>query len=220
MPEMREIFLGVWKRGSRIFTENSVKGDRSFSPSLITAKGKEYREWDPNRSKPAAAIMRGLKEFPVKPGSDILYLGISSGTTASFFSDIIGPEGVIYGIEVSERSIRDLNFVAEKRENIVPILANARCPDAYMWVEKVDIVYQDVATNDQSEILIRNAERFLKPAGFAMMAIKARSINVIKPPQEIYKKELAKLRKHFKVFDQRELDPYEKDHCFVVMKKK
>jgi len=214
---MNEVFPGVWKSGRKIFTENAVKGDCSFSSGLIRKSGSEFREWDPNRSKPAAAIAKGLKNFPIRTKIKLLYLGIANGTTASFFSDIMGPDGIIYGVEISERSMRDLNAIAEKRGNIAPIIANARNPEDYAWVEKVDVLYQDVATNDQSEILIRNAEQFLKPGGFAVIAIKARSIDVIKTPKDVYKQELEKLRKPFKIIEKVELDPFEKDHLFVVM---
>jgi len=218
MKAMKRIFPGVWRSGKKILTQNAVPGDRAFTPSLIKKAGKEYREWDPNRSKPAAAIVKGLKIFPICPGAKILYLGIANGTTASFFSDIIGPEGLIYGIEISERSMKDLNSIAERRSNIVPLLADARKPEEYAWVEKVDIIYQDVATNDQSEIIIRNAKQFLKQGGFAIIAIKARSIDVAKSPQEIYKQELSKLKKEFEIIEKLELDPHERDHLFVVMK--
>jgi fibrillarin-like pre-rRNA processing protein len=216
---MRQIFPGVWREGEKILTENLVPGSRVYGEELIKEKKIEYRVWNPNRSKPAAAIARGLKNFPLKKGMKILYLGIASGTTASHFSDIIRKDGAIYGIEISERSIRDLNHVAEKRGNIIPILANAKRPEDYSWVEPVDLVFQDVATDDQSEILIRNAERFLKPGGFAMLSIKSRSIDVTKPPREIYRQEVAKLDKHFRILEKVELDPYEKDHMLVVMAK-
>lgn len=215
---MHQIFPGVWKKDKNIFTKNLVPGQKIFTKNLIKKSGVEYREWNPYRSKPAAAIMKGLKIFPLVSSIKILYLGIASGSTASFFSDIIGKDGIIYGVEISERAIRDLNPVAEKRGNIVPIVANARKPEDYAWTEKVDLVYQDVATDDQSEILIRNAKAFLKNNGFAVIAIKARSIDVTKRPREIFKQELKKLQKYFKIFDKRELDPYEKDHLFVVMK--
>ena len=215
---MKQIFPGVWKKGNRLFTKNLLPGDKTYTKTLLKFKGNEYREWDPYRSKPAAAILKGLKTFPLKKGMKILYLGIANGATASFFSDIIGKEGVIYGIEISERSIRDLNPVAEKRGNIVPILGNAKLPNEYSWIEKADIVYEDVATDDQSEILIRNCKEFLKPDGFAMIAIKARSIDVVKPPKTIYKQEISKLQKHFKILEKIELDPYEKDHMFLVMR--
>lgn len=217
---MNQIFPNVWKRGRQILTKNLVPGSRGYTEQLVTIAGKEYRVWDPNRSKPAAAMTKGLKSFPLRPGMKILYLGIASGQTASYFSDIIGPEGIIYGVEISERTFRELNPVAEKRGNMVPILANARKPEEYDWIEPVDLVYQDVATNDQSEILIRNCRAFLKPGGTAMIAIKARSIDVTKDPDVIYRQEEEKLKKEFRIMEKIKLDPYEKDHAFFVLKPK
>lgn len=205
--------------GSRLFTRALIPGDKNFTKSLVRHGGEELREWNPYRSKAAAAILRGIRNFPIRSKIKILYLGISSGSTSTFFSDIIGPEGIIYGVEISERSMRDITSVAERRGNIVPILADARKPETYSWVEPVDVVYQDVATNDQSEIIIRNSERFLKPGGHALLAIKARSIDVTRPPREIYKQERSKLEKVFEVLDFVELDPYEKDHALLVMRK-
>jgi len=208
----------VIRKGKQLFTESLVPGDKSFAKSIIKKKGKEFREWNPYRSKAAAAILSGIRDFPLKKGNKVLYLGIASGSTASFFSDIVGKDGVIYGVEISERCMRDLNPIAEKRGNIVPILADARKPETYGWVEKVDLVFQDVATNDQSEIIIRNCREFLKPDGFAMLAIKSRSINVVKKPEQIYKEQLKILSGYFKIIDKVRLDPYEKDHLFVLMR--
>lgn len=216
----REAFPGILKSGSRLFTRGLIPGDRAFAKSLVKIRGQEFREWNPYRSKAAAAILRGIRNFPIKKASKVLYLGISSGSTASFFSDIIGPDGLIYGVEISERSMRDLTTIAEKRGNLVPILADARRPETYSWIEPVDVVYQDVATNDQSEILIRNCREFLPKAGHAMLAIKARSIDVTRPPRDIFKQEKAKLSRAFRILDMVELEPYEKDHAFFVMKSK
>jgi fibrillarin-like pre-rRNA processing protein len=215
---MKDIFPGVWKKGKQLFTKALVKGDSAYAKSLLSRDGDDYREWDPNRSKPAAAIMKGLRAFPLKENSKVLYLGAASGATASFFSDIIGPDGVIYAVEISERSVRDLNVTSSRRGNIIPVLADARKPEEYAWVEPVDIVYEDVASDDQSPIMIRNAERFLKPGGHAMIAIKARSIDVTKEPRQVFREELKKLGKHFEILDKWELEPFEKDHLFVLLK--
>ena len=214
---MNEVFPGVWKRGKQLFTKAMVKGDETFTRSIVTIGSNEFREWDPGKSKPAAAVVKGLKVFPIRESCKILYLGAASGATASFFSDIIGPEGVIYAVEVSERSVRDLNMTSEKRGNIIPVLADARKPAEYEWIEPVDIVYEDVASDDQTPIIIRNSERFLKHGGYAIIAIKARSIDVTKDPRQVYRQELKKLNHHFKILDKVELDPLEKDHLFVVM---
>jgi len=217
---MREIFPGVWKKRKQLFTSALVKGDSTYAKSLLRLGKNDYREWDPTKSKPAAAIMRGLNIFPIQKKCKILYLGVAAGATASFFSDIIGPDGVIYGVEISERSVRDLNIAAENRGNIIPILADARKPEGYAWVEPVDVVYEDVASDDQTPIIIRNAKLFLKPDGYAIIAIKARSIDVTKDPLQVYAEELKKLKHHFKILYKVELEPYEKDHLFVVMKPK
>lgn len=216
---MERVFPGVWTSRKRLFTRSLIKDDKTYSKNIVKEGKDEYREWDPKKSKPAAAILKGLKTFPIKEKCKILYLGAASGATASFFSDIIGEDGIIYAVEVSERSVRDLNNVSERRGNIVPILADARKPENYEWVEPVDVVYEDVASDEQTPIIIRNSEKFLKKGGTAMIAIKARSIDVVKEPRKVYSEELGKLEKHFKILEKIELDPYEKDHMFVVMTK-
>ena len=218
MDGLKQAFPNVWKRGRQILTKNLVPGSRGYTEQLVKIKNIEYRVWDPSRSKPAAAIAKGLKHFPLKPGMKVLYLGIASGQTASYFSDIIDRDGIIYGVEVSERTFRELNPVAEKRGNIVPILASARKPEDYGWIEQVDVVFQDVATDDQPEILERNCRAFLRPDGYAMLSLKSRSIDVTKSPDAVYKQEEAKLNRQFKIVEKVKLDPHEKDHMFYVLK--
>jgi fibrillarin-like pre-rRNA processing protein len=215
-------FEGIFLVDHQLATVNLTPGNKVYGEELIKEKSIEYRIWDFWRSKPAAAIKNGLKEFPLKGGMKVLYLGIASGTTASHFSDIVGREGIIYGVDIAERVLRDLISHAEKRGNIIPILADTRKPEEYdnTVMEKVDCLYEDVASPDQIQILIRNAQKFLKLDGFAMIAIKSQSIDVTKEPKQTYKECLEELEKYFEVLDKIELDPYEKAHLFVVMKMK
>lgn len=215
-------FEGVFLVDNQLATVNLVPGERVYGEELIKIKNVEYRIWDYTRSKPAAAFKKGLKTFPIKKNMSILYLGVASGTTASHFSDIIGREGIIYGVEISERVLRELIPYAERRGNIVCILNDARLVETYedIVIEKVDVVYEDVADPDQIKILIRNAQKFLKPKGWVIIAIKSQSIDVTRPPKQIYKECIEELEKHFKIVDKVELDPYEKAHMFVVMKLK
>jgi fibrillarin-like pre-rRNA processing protein len=128
---MKEIFPGVFSKGRQLFTRSIVKGFSAFSRIVLSVGGDEYREWDPYKSKPAAAIAKGLKGFPLKAKDKVLYLGAASGATCSFFSDIVGESGIIYAVEFSERSAMDLNIISEKRGNIIPILADARRVEQY-----------------------------------------------------------------------------------------
>lgn len=213
-------FKNVFLIGNKLATINLTPKEKVYGEELVKEKDREYRIWDYHRSKPAAAIKKGLKTFPIAKGMKILYLGAASGTTVSHFSDIVGKEGVIYGIEISERVLRDLIPHAEKRGNIIPILADARKPDDYsnMILEKVDIVYCDIADPQEVEIFIRNCERFLRKDGFGMIAVKSRSIDVTKEPKQIYKEAEAKLKEKFEILDFVTLDPYEKDHGFFVVR--
>ncbi len=215
-------FDNIFFVDKKLATVNLVSGQKVYGEDLVKSDNIEYRIWDYTRSKPAAAIKKGLKKFPLKEGMKVLYLGVASGTTASHFSDIIGREGIIYGVDIAERVLRDLVRISEKRGNIVPILADSRKPEDYenTVLDKVDLVYCDVADPDQIKIIIRNSQKFLKSNGFAIIAIKSQSIDVVKNPNEVYKESLEELEKYFEVLDKIELNPYHKAHLFVVMKMK
>lgn len=210
-----------WIKG-RPATVNLIPSEKVYGEDLVRRNDIEYRIWDHTRSKPAAALKNGLKSFPLEEGMKVLYLGIASGTTASHFSDIVGRNGIIYGVDISERVLRQIIPLAEKRGNIAPILGDSRKPEEYegLILEKVDLVFEDVASDDQIPILIRNCDKFLRLAGYAIIAIKSQSIDVIKKPKEVYREALAELEKHFEILEKVELDPYEKHHMFVVMRKK
>ena len=205
-------------RFGRDFATRSIAPRKKAYDERVLRKGRdEYRVWDPKKSKLGAAMQKGLTDVPLRRGMKILYLGISTGTTASHLSDIVGFEGMIYGIEFSARMVRDLMQVSAQRKNIVPILADARMPEDWAQrVEKVDLVYCDVAQRDQSEILMRNAKVFLKKGGHIMIAIKARSIDVAANPKSIFIQEKQKLSKMFNITSDVNLNPFEKDHAFFV----
>ncbi len=204
-----------------IATKNLTPGRRVYGERLLRVKGEEYRVWSPSRSKLAAAIKKGLKNLPLESTSRVLYLGAAQGTTASHISDIV-TQGVVYCIEFSAFALRKLLEVATYRKNMIPVLGDARKPEGYAFLlEEVDVLYQDIAQPDQSDILIKNAELFLKSRGYVMMAIKARSINSSLPPEKVFSKEVKKLKKAgFKVVQQLRLEPYEKDHAFLLLQKK
>ncbi|MCD6381677.1 MAG: fibrillarin-like rRNA/tRNA 2'-O-methyltransferase [Candidatus Aenigmarchaeota archaeon] len=217
---MREIFNGIFKSGKKLYTQNLIPGEKVYGENLIRKGKKEYREWSPERSKLAAAILNGLNNAPLGAGTKVLYLGASTGTTCSHISDIVGRESIVYAVEFAERVFRELVKLAEKRKNICPILADARKPQEYDWIEEVDVVYCDVAQPDETKIVMRNAEKFLKAGGWLMLAVKARSIDVTKKPKEIYEEEKKKLEKEFEIINLVELEPFEKDHCFILARKK
>lgn len=222
--ERKEIFEGVYLLTDdlgteRLATKNLVPGKTVYGERLFTFENEEYREWIPYRSKLAAAIKNGLNDIRIKPGDRILYLGIASGTTASHISDIIGYSGIIYGVEFAPRPIRDLVAVASHRTNIAPILKDARKPYEYSYIigESVDGIYMDIAQPDQADIFIRNCESYLKIGGYGFIAIKARSIDVARSPEDIFREQKNILQSRgFHVEEEIKLDPYARDHIMFV----
>lgn len=212
--------FGLYQEGSRIFTKSLRPGKTYFEEKLLREKGEEFREFDPRRSKLAAAILKGCPNIGIRPGDIILYLGASHGYTVSFISDMVGKEGLIFGLDSAPRVMRDLVFLAQERKNIVPILADANHPEEYEdKICLVDVVYQDVAQRNQAEIFIRNCEQFLKKGGYGLLAVKARSIDIRKKPQVLFNEVRQTLEKKFTVIDFRSLEPFEHDHCLIIVKK-
>lgn len=218
---MKEIFPGVFRDGKDLFTVSLAPGKRVYGERIVKKGSVEYRSWDPTRSKLAAAIMNGLKTMPLAEGTRVLYLGASTGTTVSHVSDIVRADGIAYAIEFAERVFRNLTDVTAARPNIAPILGDARKPEQYGWVEQCDMLYCDIADPQETEIALRNAVEFLKPGGYILMAIKSQSIDVTKPPEQVYREESEKLRKAgFEIVEQVNLEPYEEKHAMIVCRKK
>ncbi len=212
------LFWGQIEEGvKRPATMNLAKGKTVYGERVITEKKEEFRIWDPYRSKLSAALIRGLEAYGFEPEGTVLYLGASSGTTASHVSDLLGLKGMIYCVEFAPRVMRDLVQVCATRQNMVPLLADARYPETYNFVpELVDVLYQDVAQPNQAKILIQNAKRFLRPGGTAYVAIKARSIDVAAKPKRIFQREEKTLTQSgFTIVDRITLEPFTADHIFI-----
>ncbi|KAJ3082024.1 Small subunit processome complex component, partial [Rhizoclosmatium hyalinum] len=178
----------------------------------------EYRVWNPFRSKIAAGILGGLDHIHIKPGAKVLYLGAANGTTVSHVADIVGPTGLVYAVEFSHRSGRDLINMAKKRTNVIPIVEDARHPHKYrMLVGMVDVVFADVAQPDQARIITMNSHLFLKQGGHIMISIKASCIDSTAEAAVVFADEVKKLQEgKVKPQEQLTLEPYERDHAMVV----
>ncbi len=211
---MNERYTNVHTSGDRIYTPNLVPGQQVYGEQLKEKDGTEYRQWDPTRSKLAAAIANGLDELPIEEDSQVLYLGAASGTTPSHISDIV-QDGIVYGIEYSPQVIRDLLGLSEDRDNLAPILGDARRPDEYSrLLDKADLIFQDVAQPDQFEILKRNTDMYLREDGQALIAIKAKSISSSRPTKEIFAEQEEKIQDYFTIAWSSRLEPHEDDHKF------
>ncbi len=219
---MKEIFQGVFESRGKILTRNLVPGTRVYGEKLFSVKRKEYREWIPFRSKLCAAIKNGLKKLPLESGDNVLYLGAAEGTTASHLSDIIGRDGMLFGVDIAEKTMKKFLEVCECRGNMVPLLADAGSPESYAEYIRgieIDLLYQDIAQKNQAEIFNRNARAFLKKGASGIIAVKAQSVSSTRAPEKIFAEQESVLKKEFKVLQAVNLKPFEKDHVLYVLEK-
>jgi len=194
-----------------------VYGEKKVEIEIENEK-KEYRQWNPFRSKLASAILGGVKNIYMEPGMKVLYLGAASGTTVSHVADLVGPTGCVYAVEFSHRVGRELMEVAKKRTNIVPIIEDARKPQKYrMLVPMVDVLFSDVAQPDQARILGVNASYFLKNKGGFVISIKANCVDSTAPAEQVFAQQVQELKTlAFRPKEQISLEPYERDHAVVT----
>jgi fibrillarin-like pre-rRNA processing protein len=199
---------GVERRAFDGETGLATRGE----PISDEATDGEWRRWRPHRSKLGAMFESGM-ETGLAGGETVLYLGAAAGTTVSHVADFAGPT---YAVEFAPRPMRDLLAVAETRPNLFPLLEDARTPERYTHVvEPVDAIVQDVATRGQARVACTN-RRFLDEDGRLVLAIKARSEDVTRPPDAVFEDVLDELREDYEILETNSLEPFHEDHLGVV----
>ncbi len=220
-PKFSNVYISGLPQNPKLYSKNLIPGNKVYGERLITFKGEEYREWDPFRSKLAAMILEKPSLEFLKKDLSCLYLGASSGTTISHLSDIVY-EGVIYGVEFAERSMRQLIQNTDKRKNIVPLLGNANFPESYAKsiFTPIDLVYQDIAQPNQAKIAIENCDYYLKNKGFLILAIKSQSIDSVEKSEKIYMQEKKILEKAgYVIIDSINIHKYAANHIILTVQK-
>lgn len=221
-PKLTNVYMSGPPDNLKLYTKNLDPGNKVYNEKLIGSKGTEYREWDPYRSKIAALILGTPSTSFLSKDLKCLYLGASSGTTISHLSDIIN-EGIIYGIEFAERSIRQLIQNTDRRKNIIPIFGDARYPETYAnkIFTDIDLIYQDVAQPNQAEIAVVNANYYLNDKGLIILAIKSQSIDSIVNTELVYAKEKRTLEKAgYEIIESLNIQRYASDHIVLIIKKR
>jgi len=173
----------------------------------------DYRIWDPYRSKLAALYYLGHTP-ELTCDMRVLYLGAANGTTVSHVADYVE---CVYAVEMAPRPMQDLLAIARRRENIIPIMADARRVESYaVLLETVDLIYQDIAQPDQVAIAINNSI-FLRAGGVMIIALKTRSISVAENPEVILRRAEEELvNAGFRIIRSGWLDPYQHDHAVLI----
>ena len=190
---------------------------RGVSEWLRTRRGRlqtrgpsGWREWNPWRSKLAAWLRVSGRDWPLATDACVLYLGAAEGTTVSHVCDLC-PEGRVAAIEVSATAMAELLVVAERYQNLLPVLTDAHFPARYApQAEGCGFIYQDVAQRDQLAIFRRNWEAYRPQQGLLML--KAPGIHARTPDAVLDEAEL-ELRETFTTVERSDISRWAKGHA-------
>ncbi len=203
-----------------IVQQNKIFSVSEYNKPVYGEKIRYYngiyiREWNPKRSKLAAAIIKGLNNIPFNNYSNVLYLGASTGTTVSYLSDICF-KGKIYAIEVSYDSFVKLFKLSEYRNNIYPILDDANLPEKYsFFIDEPEIIYQDIAQRNQIQIFNENVKKF-NSIKYGFLIIKIKSISSKKSEKSILNSALREIN-GFRIREIIDLRPYDSNNYLVYI---
>lgn len=211
-----EKYLNLVQKKGKIYTVSRshlvVYGER-----IIRDGDRFLREWKPERSKLSAMYHKNFWAFPFKENSRVLYLGAASGTTVSHISDIVSA-GLVYAVESSYDPFIKLLRLAENRDNIIPILEDARMTEKYgFMVEDPNIIYQDISQRDQVSIFNWAVSQW-KTIRYGFLVLKLRSISFSKREDDIVREALSGL-KDMRVVKVTDLQPFHSGTRIIYMER-
>ena len=178
----------------------------------IRTNGK-WDTWNPYHSKLSAYLLAGGENWPFKKNSKVLYLGSAEGNTISYLSKICKTD-TITAVDISAVAMAELLVLAKNKKNIIPCLNDAHFPERYrIQANNPEIIYQDIAQNDQVDIFIRNCKYF-KPK-YAFLMLKTQSI--AGKNKDIFKDTEKKLKNMFEKVETVNINKWAKGHSAYYM---
>lgn len=221
----------VLLEGRNVWTVNANPGVAVRGESLRKFRGVEHRRWDPNRSKLGAGLLRTRNDPTLllpNAGSTVLYLGAGHGTTISHLHDhLCGAKnrfgGRLVAVDLAPRCLRDLTYLAEHRQGLVPVLGDARKFDAWgvLIPSRVDWLFQDVAQAGQVEIFLSAVRRFLSKDGIGLLSLKAASERHNDGGDEdIFAAAIAQLSSEVELLEHINLTGFEDQHALFVVRRR
>ncbi len=207
---MRELQVPNFFEDRGNLYSQSRDGKSIYGEQVINRGGKYYRVFSPLRSKLSSSMRLGLKP-DIRKEDHLLYLGAGAGTTASHLADSLS-KGSIFAVEFAPVPFIKLTSLSGIKDNIFPILSDAQKPEMYgLFVDRVDIVYQDVSQPNQIEIFAKNLGHFGAKRGILMLkTFSLRSDFSID-------KEIKRIKENFSVQQIKDISRFHRGHYAITV---
>ena len=157
----------------QLATKNMVKGTKTRKEKIVIVNNEEFLEWNPYKSKLAAAIRNGLQIIPIIKNSKIVCINLPEESTMLHISNIVGSGGSVFVIDVNKNKKSFLNKLVNTHKNIIPIYDTVdELSFSSSITGKVDALYVDIPESEQIEQIVEKYGSLLKNEGFLMLIAK------------------------------------------------
>ena len=157
----------------QLATKNIVEGTKTHKEKIVIVNDEEFLEWNPYKSKLAAAIRNGLQILPIIKNSKVVCINPLEESTILHISNIVGSEGSVFVIDVDKNKKSFLNKLVNTHKNIIPIYDTVdELSFSSSITGKVDALYVDIPESEQIETIVKKYGSLLKNEGFLMLIAK------------------------------------------------
>ena len=157
----------------QLATKNIVEGTKTHKEKIVIVNNEEFLEWNPYKSKLAAAIRNGLQIIPIIKNSKIVCINLPEESTMLHISNIVGSGGSVFVIDVNKNKKSFLNKLVNTHKNIIPIYDKVDELSFFSSITgKVDALYVDIPESEQIETIVEKYGSLLKNEGFLMLIAK------------------------------------------------
>ena len=157
----------------QLATKNIVEGTKTHKEKIVIVNDEEFLEWNPYKSKLAAAIRNGLQILPIIKNSKVVCINPLEESTILHISNIVGSEGSVFVIDVDKNKKSFLNKLVNTHKNIIPIYDKVDELSFFSSITgKVDALYVDIPESEQIEQIVEKYGSLLKNEGFLMFVTK------------------------------------------------
>ena len=157
----------------QLATKNMVKGVKTRKEKIVIVNDEEFLEWNPYKSKLAAAIRSGLQILPIIKNSKVVCINPLEESTILHISNIVGSGGSVFVIDVNKNKKSFLNKLVNTHKNIIPIYDTVdELSFSSSITGKVDALYVDIPESEQIETIVEKYGSLLKNEGFLMLIAK------------------------------------------------
>jgi fibrillarin-like pre-rRNA processing protein len=218
----------------QLATKNIVKGTKTRKEKIVIVNNEEFLEWNPYKSKLAAAIRNGLQILPIIKNSKVVCINLPEESTILHISNIVGSGGSVFVIDVNKNKKSFLNKLVNTHKNIIPIYDTVdELSFSSSITGKVDALYVDIPESEQIEQIVEKYGSLLKNEGFLMLIAKKDDDAILENDLVGWMAEqraglnkireiTAKLKSQFEIIQEINLginyamEPYHKLHAFIL----